>query len=60
MAVIYRPYRTLPDGRKLWARTYGFKAWRIEIDDEEVVDTDDFPIIKIKRRPSKERRRRRE
>lgn len=26
---IFRPYRDLPNGRRLWARAYGLKAWRI-------------------------------
>jgi hypothetical protein len=28
---IFRPWRTLPDGTKLWAKDYGLKAWRIPI-----------------------------
>jgi hypothetical protein len=26
---IFRPFRRLKDGRMLWARTYGYKAWRM-------------------------------
>jgi hypothetical protein len=29
--VIYRPYITTKDGRKIWAKWYGKKAFRIEI-----------------------------
>lgn len=32
----FRPYRDLPDGRRLWARTYGLKAWPIPIYADEV------------------------
>jgi len=35
MAIIWRPYRTLPDGRVLWARDYGLRAWPIQVDDED-------------------------
>jgi hypothetical protein len=28
---IYRPYRTLKNGVKLWAYRYGLKAWRIPV-----------------------------
>ncbi len=32
---VYRPWRRCPrTGQKLWAKTYGFKAWRIPVDDE--------------------------
>lgn len=27
--LIFRPYKTLPDGTKLWAKDYGYKAWPI-------------------------------
>ena len=30
--VIYRPYITAKDGRKIWAKWYGKKAFRIEIE----------------------------
>jgi hypothetical protein len=29
--IIFRPYRTLPDGSVLWAKHYGKKAWAIPI-----------------------------
>lgn len=38
VAYIYRPYRTLPDGRIIWARHYGLKAWRIPVYEEDVLD----------------------
>lgn len=28
---VFRPYRDLPDGRRLWARNYGIKAWPIPV-----------------------------
>lgn len=28
---IFRPYRTLPDGRVIWARQYGKKAFKIPV-----------------------------
>lgn len=37
VAYIYRPYRTLPDGRIIWARHYGLKAWRIPVYDDDAV-----------------------
>jgi hypothetical protein len=39
--VIFRPYRTLPNGQVLWAKTYGLKAWAIPIS-----DNDDTPAEK--------------
>ena len=30
--VIYRPYTTAKDGRRIWAKWYGKRAFRIEID----------------------------
>lgn len=27
MKVIFRPYRTLPNGQRLWARAHGYKAF---------------------------------
>ena len=30
--VIYRPYTTTKDGRRIWAKWYGKRAFRIEID----------------------------
>lgn len=37
---IFRPYRELPDGRLLWARNYGLKAWRIPVysDDPNIIE----------------------
>lgn len=29
--VIYRPYITLRNGKKLYASAYGLKAWRLEV-----------------------------
>ncbi len=29
--VIYRPYITTKDGRKIWAKWYGKKVFRIEL-----------------------------
>ena len=29
--VIYRPYITTKDGRKIWAKWFGKKAFRIEV-----------------------------
>ncbi|BBF94211.1 hypothetical protein [Blastochloris tepida] len=28
---VFRPWRKLPDGRILWARAYGLRAWKIPI-----------------------------
>ena len=28
---VFRPWRTLPDGTRIWAKSYGRKAWRIPI-----------------------------
>ncbi len=36
---IFRPYRDLPDGRRIWARTYGLKAWRIPVYADETPAT---------------------
>lgn len=30
--VIYRPFITTKDGRKVWAKWYGKRAFRLEID----------------------------
>ncbi|WP_166581460.1 hypothetical protein [Rubellimicrobium sp. CFH 75288] len=30
--VIYRPWITTKDGRKIWAKWFGKKAFRIEVD----------------------------
>ena len=30
--VIYRPYTTTKDGSRIWAKWYGKRAFRIEID----------------------------
>ena len=30
--VIYRPFITTKDGRKIWAKWYGKRAFRIEVD----------------------------
>lgn len=30
--VIYRPYTTTKDGRRIWAKWYGKRAFRIEVD----------------------------
>ena len=30
--LIFRPYRTLPNGKVLWARNYGLRAWPIWVD----------------------------
>lgn len=38
MALIFRPYRTLPDGRIIWAKNYGKKAWPIYVDDEKSIE----------------------
>lgn len=27
MKVVFRPYRTLPNGQVLWAKQYGLRAW---------------------------------
>ena len=27
MKVVFRPYRTLPNGKVLWAKQYGLRAW---------------------------------
>lgn len=27
--LIFRAYKTLPDGTKLWAKDFGYKAWPI-------------------------------
>lgn len=35
---IFRPYRTLPDGRIIWACQYGRKAWRIPVYEEDDLD----------------------
>ena len=29
--VVYRPYITTKDGRRIWAKWYGKKAFRIEL-----------------------------
>lgn len=29
--VVFRAWRTLKDGTRLWARQYGKKAWRLEL-----------------------------
>ncbi len=28
---IFRVWRTLPDGSRIWAKDYGLKAWRIPL-----------------------------
>lgn len=34
--VVYSPYRRCPKtGRLIWAKWYGYKAWRFEVDDDE-------------------------
>ena len=40
MRLIFRAWRKLPDGTKLWAKQFGFKAWPIWIEDEEVLTSD--------------------
>ena len=35
---IYRPYITLPDGTKIWAKKYGKKAFRIPVADNDNTD----------------------
>jgi len=36
LAYIYRPWRRCPaTGRKIWARQYGLKAWRIPVGDRD-------------------------
>ena len=30
--VIYRPYMTTKDGRRIWAKWYGKRAFRIEVE----------------------------
>jgi hypothetical protein len=33
---VFRPWRRCPNtGRKIWAKEYGFKAWRIPTDDDD-------------------------
>lgn len=32
---IYRPYITLPDGRVIWAKNYGKRAFKIPIADND-------------------------
>ena len=32
---IYRPFITTKDGRKIWAKSYGKRAFRIEIDPDD-------------------------
>ena len=27
MKIVFRPYRTLPNGQRIWARQYGFRAF---------------------------------
>ena len=29
--VIFRPWRTLPDGTVIWAKDYGLRAWPIHL-----------------------------
>lgn len=41
---IFRPYRDLPDGRRLWAKTYGLKAWRIPVYADETDVTTSQPM----------------
>lgn len=36
--VIFRPYITLKDGSRIYARDYGYRAFPIEIDDEDNLD----------------------
>ena len=32
---VFRPWRRCPStGRKIWARQYGFKAWRIPVQED--------------------------
>jgi len=32
---VFRPWRRCPHtGRKIWAKEYGFKAWRIPVEDD--------------------------
>ena len=34
---VFRPWRRCPHtGRKLWAKQYGLKAWRIPVEDDKV------------------------
>jgi len=46
IAVIWRPYRTLPNGTVLWAKDYGLKAWPITVRDEDVSDEGKTPPVK--------------
>lgn len=34
---VFRPWRTLKDGTRLYAKNYGKKAWRIPVYEDEVV-----------------------
>lgn len=33
MPLIFRPYRTLPNGEVIWARNYGLRAFPIFVDE---------------------------
>jgi hypothetical protein len=35
---VFRPWRRCPNtGRKIWAKNYGFKAWRIPVEDDAAI-----------------------
>jgi len=34
--IIFRPYRTLPDGTVIWACNYGLRAWPIKVPKKSV------------------------
>jgi hypothetical protein len=38
VTVIWRPYITLRDGRVIWAKDYGIRAFPITLDDDAVED----------------------